>query len=113
KLRYKQIWSAYNRAQINEKSKFLELLSALCANIDEPIQTIGRTRLPMADMLFATTFKIYEAVSSRRFMSDLKDAYARRYISKLPCFNLVNIYLEKPELTPYLQWLITQSALPL
>ncbi len=113
KLRYKQVWKAYNKAQINEKTKFLELLHALCSNVDEPIQTMGRTRLPMSDMLFATVFKIYDSVSSRRFMSDLKDACARRYISRMPCYNSVNGYLEKDELTPYLQWLITQSSLPL
>ncbi len=113
KLRYKQVWKAYNSAQMNEKARFLELLHALCSNVDEPIQTRGRTRLPMSDMLFATVFKIYKSVSSRQFMTDLKDAYARRYISKFPCYNSVNGYLEKEELTPYLQWLIVQSALPL
>jgi transposase len=113
KLRYKQVWKAYNNAQRNEKARFLELLHALCSNVDEPIQTMGRTRLPMSDMLFATVFKVYESVSSRRFMTDLKEAYVRRYISKLPCYNSINGYLEKDELTPYLQWLITQSALPL
>jgi transposase len=59
------------------------------------------------------TYKIYAAVSSRRFMTDLKEAYVRRYISKMPCYNLINLYLDKEELTPYLQWLIVQSALPL
>jgi hypothetical protein len=113
KLRYKQVWKAYNSAQTNEKARFLELLHALCSNVDEPIQTMGRTRLPMSDMLFATVYKIYAAVSSRRFMTDLKDAYARRYISKMPCFNSVTHYLDMPELAAYLQWLITQSALPL
>ncbi len=113
KLRYKQVWKAYTSAQTNEKARFLELLHALCSNVDEPIQTMGRTRMPMSDMLFAVVFKVYESVSSRRFMTDLKDAYARRYISKLPCYNLINLYLDKEELTPYLQWLITQSALPL
>ena len=113
KLRYKQVWKAYNSAQTNEKARFLELLHALCSNVDEPIQTMGRTRLPMADMLFATTFKVFEAVSSRRFMTDLKDACARRYISRMPSFNSINNYLNMPELTPYLQYLITQSALPL
>jgi len=46
-------------------------------------------------------------------MTDLKDAYAKRLISKLPCYNAMITYLEKPEVTPYLQWLITQSSLPL
>ena len=113
KLRYKQVWSAYNMAQVNEKARFLVLLHELCSNIDEPIQTMGRTRLPMAVMLFAAVYKVYSSVSTRRFMSDLKEAYVRQYISKYPCYNAVITYFEKPEITPYLQWLIVQSALPL
>jgi transposase/predicted nucleic acid-binding Zn finger protein len=113
KLRYKQIWSAYNTAQVNEKARFLVLLYELCSGIDEPIQTMGRTRLPMADMIFAAVYKIYSTVSSRRFMSDLKEAYYKRYVSKMPCYNSINTYLERPEMTPYLQWLIVQSSLPL
>lgn len=46
-------------------------------------------------------------------MTDLKEAYLRQYISKLPCYNMINLYLDKEEMTPYLQWLITKSALPL
>jgi transposase len=113
KIRYKQVWKAYNNAQTNEKTRFLALLFDLCSGIDDPIQTMGRTRLPMADMLFATAYKIYASVSSRRFMSDLKEAHLRGYMSKLPCYNSVNHYLEDEALTPYLQALITQSSLPL
>jgi transposase/predicted nucleic acid-binding Zn finger protein len=113
KIRCKQMWSAYNTAQVNEKAKFLVLLYELCSGIDEPIQNMGRTRLPMADMIFASVFMIYSTVSSRRFMSDLRDAYMKQYISKLPCYNSINGYIEKEELTPYLQWLIIQSSLPL
>jgi transposase len=107
------VWAAYNSAQINEKHRSLALLHELCTGIDEPIQIMGRTRHTMADMIFAVAFKVYAAVSSRRFMCDLKEAYLRGYISKLPSFNSISQYLEKPEITPYLQWLITQSSLPL
>lgn len=113
KLRYKQVWSAYNHAQVNEKAKFLVLLHELCSGVDEPIQSMGRTRHPMSDMLFAAVYKAYSTVSTRRFMSDLKDAYLKKYISKLPCYNSVIGYLEKPEFEPYLQSLITRSSLPL
>jgi transposase len=113
KIRYKQVWSAYNSAQTNEKARFLALLFELCSGIDEPIQSMGRTRLPMSDMLFATVYKVYAAVSSRRFMTDLKEAHLRGYLSKFPCFNSVSNYLEDEMLTAYLQALITQSALPL
>jgi SWIM zinc finger len=33
---YRQDWPAYNEAQINEKSKFLALLTDLCRGIPEP-----------------------------------------------------------------------------
>lgn len=110
---YTQNWPAYRLAQINEKAKLQQLLYELCSGIDEPIQTMGRARFLMADMIFSSAYKVYSQVSSRRFMSDLKEAWARRYISKLPCYNTVNNYVNMAELTPYLQWLIIQSSLPL
>jgi hypothetical protein len=72
KLRYKQVWSAYTTAQVNEKARFLVLLYELCQGIDEPIQIMGRTRLPLRDMIFSAVYKVYSTMSSRRFMSDLK-----------------------------------------
>ena len=113
KIRYKQVWSAYNSAQTNEKARFLILLRDLCAGIDEPIQTMGRTRIPMADMVFSAAFKVYSTVSSRRFMTDLKEQYVMQRISKLPCYNSINNYFAAEEMTPYLQALITRSSLPL
>jgi transposase len=110
---YTQNWPSYRLAQINEKAKLQQLLYELCSGIDEPIQTMGRSRIPMADMIFSAAYKVYSQLSSRRFMTDLREAHARRYISKLPCYNTVNNYIEMEELTPYLQWLIIQSSLPL
>ena len=34
-------------------------------------------------------------------------------MSTSPCYNSINNYMEREELTPYLKWLITQSSLPL
>jgi transposase len=113
KLRYKQEWPAYNSAQVNEKAMFLSLLYELCAGIDEPIQTMGRPRLTMADMIFSSTYKVYSTVSARRFMTDLKEAFVRRYIARVPCYNSIINYLEMEELTPYLKRLIVESSLPL
>ena len=109
KLRYKQMWPQYNAAQVNEKARFLSLLYELCAGIDEPIQTMGRPRLTMADMIFSSVFKVYSTVSSRRFMTDLKEAHIRNYIARLPHYNSIIGYLEKEELTPYLKRLITEQ----
>jgi transposase len=113
KKTYKQEWSSYNAAQVNEKSEFQKLLHELCKGIGEPSQKMGRPRLPFEDMIFAAAFKVYSTVSGRRFMSDLRDAHAKGYISKLPCYNSIFNYFENEALTPYLKMLIEESSLPL
>ena len=64
-------------------------------------------------MLFASAYKVYVGFSSRRFTSDLHDAYADGLIDSKPHFNSVSNYLAKPELTEILKNLITTSSLPL
>ena len=113
KKTYRQEWPAYNAAQVNEKDQFQSLLRELCKGVGEPSQTSGRPRLPFEDMIFAVAFKVYSTVSQRRFMSDLRDAHAKGYISKVPHFNSISNYLENEVLTPYLKMLIEESSLPL
>jgi hypothetical protein len=113
KKTYKQEWTAYNAAQVNEKDQFQSLLRELCKGIGEPSQKMGRPRLPFDEMIFAACFKVYSTVSQRRFMSDLRDAHAKGYISKVPHFNSISNYLENEALTPYLEMLIEESSLPL
>jgi transposase len=113
KQKYTQEWSAYNKAQTNEKAHFIEFLHQLCSGIEEPIQANGRPRLPLADIIFAATYKTYSTVSGRRFASDLRDALAKGYISKLPSYNSMFDYFNMASLTPYLKQLITESAQPL
>jgi transposase len=108
-----QDWTSYRLAQVNEKSKFLELLYALCELIDEPPQKMGRPRTPLADRIFASTFKVYSTVSGRRFMTDLRDAKQRGLISTLPNFCSISRFLESEALTPILKQLIVESSLPL
>lgn len=110
---YRQNWPAYNASQVNEKSRFLELLFGLCSVIDEPPQFKGRPRIPLADRVFACAFKVYSTLSGRRFDSDLREAKQRGYLSSLPTYSAVYRYFESEELTPVLRRLITESALPL
>lgn len=110
---YKQDWPAYTQAQVYEKSKLLELLFALCEGIEEPPQHMGRPRISLADRIFATVFKVYECRSGRRFMSDLREAKQRGYVSRMAHFNSISRYIESEELTPYLKQLIVESSLPL
>ncbi len=67
----------------------------------------------MADIIFASTFKIYSTVSGRRFQSDLQEANRRGFLSRMPAYNSVFRYLESEALTPYLYELIRLSAAPL
>lgn len=110
---YKQEWPAYNKAQTQEKRLFLYLLRQLCQGVGEPAQTNGRPRLPLEDMIFAMAFKVYSTVSGRRFMTDLRDAQAKGYLSSLPSYNTIFRYFESEVLTDHLKMLIEESALPL
>jgi transposase len=113
RVTYSQDWAAYNAAQVEEKDTFLTLLADLCRTVPEPPQGRGRPRLPLSDMVFATTFKVFSRFSSRRFSSDLREAEARGLISRVPHFNSVSNYMASPGLTPVLHELISASSLPL
>lgn len=111
---YRQEWPAYNKAQTMEKAQFQYLLHQLCQGIGSPAQHgAGQRRLLLEDMIFAMAFKVYSTISCRRFMTDLREAHGKGYISKLPCYNSIFNYFEDEMLTPYLQMLIEESALPL
>jgi transposase len=112
---YTQNWPAYNAAQTHEKSELQALLYELCRNVPEPETRRGRGRpsLGLADIIFSSTYKIYSTVSGRRFSTDLRQAKARGYLSRLPHYNSVFRYLESEALTPYLYELISLSAAPL
>jgi hypothetical protein len=106
KRKYKQAWSQYHRAQVQEKAKFQLLLHELCKGIEDPIQDYGRPRTPLADMIFAAAFKIYSTVSSRRFCTDLREAQDKGYLSKVPSYNSIIDHFGYEALTPYLKQLI-------
>lgn len=113
KVTYPQNWPAYNAAQTQEKYLFQALLRDLCRCVPEPSYTFGRPRLSNADMVFCASLKVYTLFSSRRCISDLEEAFDKRYIRKVPHFNSISNYLESEELTPILKDLITRSSLPL
>jgi len=69
--------------------------------------------MPLEDMLFTMAFKVYSTVSGRRFMTDLKDAHGKGYLSELPSYNAMFDYFNSEMLTPHLLMLIEESSLPL
>jgi len=111
---YSQDWSKYDINQIQEKTKFMELLKDLCEEIPEPNQnTNGRPKTSYKDLVFASALKVYTQFSLRRFGSDLEIAKEKRYITHKACYASVGHFIQKEELTPILSRLITLSSLPL
>lgn len=111
---YSQSWHEYNLAQCEEKERFLQLLGDLCATLPVPAERkVGRPAIPVPVQAFAAVYKVYSRLSSRRFMSDMRDAHAKGLVSWPLHFNSVCNAIHSPELTPILKHLITVSALPL
>jgi len=113
RISYGQAWKAYNAAQTSEVRRFDELLSALVEGIDESEQHMGRPRLPLREAVFCSVQKVYSQLSSRRARSLFVNAKERAQITKAPSYNMVNLALNRPELTPILHELIVLSAMPL
>ncbi len=112
-VRVSQPWAAYNAAQVHEGELFRLLLRELCDAVEQPPQTMGRPRMPLADMLYGMGLKVYSTQSTRRAMSDIRDAVAAGRMESEPSFNTPIRYFERPDVTPVLRDLIVASALPL
>ena len=110
---YPQDWPAYNAAQTAEKDTFVSLLSDLCAGVAQPDYSFGRPSLPLADMAYAATMKVYTGFSARRFNCDVQEAHRQGFTNTAPSFTSVNRYIADPGLTPILTYLIERSAAPL
>ncbi len=113
KVTYPQDWAAYTKAQTSEIVFFDKLLADLCGGIAEPIQTFGRPKVSMKEGVYCCIEKVYSQLSSRRASSLFGKAQDRGDIGKAPCYNMVNIMLNKEDLTPVLNRLLAVSALPL
>lgn len=113
KITYSQNWKAYNGAQCNEKRLFMKLLADLCSGIEQPEQTGGRPRLPLADVVLSHIYKCYIGRSARRFTSDLTEAADKGIIDSPMSYNSILRYGKDADLTPILAALVEQSSLPL
>jgi len=115
KITYTQDWSAYNKAQTSEISLFDKLLGDLVKIVPEPPRRegAGRPRLSLQEAIFCAVEKVYSQLSSRRACSLYGKAKERGDIGKSPCYNVVNILLNREDITPILHELLSVSALPL
>ncbi len=109
-----QDWSAYSKAQMQEKLMLMDLVSELndLIKINES-KTVGRNKFNLKDIVFCLTLKSYTKLSSRRLASDLELAKHKGFISSVPHFTTLMNYLDDKRLTPLFFELIRLSALPL
>jgi len=116
RVSYPQNWAAYNTAQTNEKDLFMKLLSDLCVNVENkeiPVGRAGRHGLQRKDMVFVSALKVYTTFSLRRFMTDMRNALEKGYLTRICSYSSVSNYMRDEELTSILQKLIYLSAMPL
>ncbi len=113
KVIHTQSWPAYNLAQTHEHERFLPLLRELCDGIEQPVQTMGRPRLPLSDVVFALGVRTYSTLSGRRATSLVREAATQGLMEAAPSYNTAFRYLESAELTDVLKRLIEESAKPL
>ena len=106
-------WSAYHRAQCDEKHRVQLLLRGLCDGIAQPEQTNGRPRLRLADVVYGATMKVYGTMSGRRSTTDIRACEEKGLMTKAPSYNSVFRYLERADLAPLLKALVLESAAPL
>jgi transposase len=113
RVTYSQDWPKYNAAQCAEKELFCHLLRDLCDALPQPERANGRPPVPVADAVFSACFKVYSGISSRRFMTDMRDAAAKGHTARAYHFNTVLKVIENEDITPMLHSLIAASAAPL
>ena len=115
-ITYSQAWAAYDKGQTEEIRLFEILLRDLVIGVQEPDRDprrAGRPPLPLADQLFCSVQKVYSQLSCRRARGLFGFAVERGHLRKAPHYTLSSEALNRPELTPILEDLITRSALPL
>lgn len=110
---YPRVWSAYNAAQCNEKTRVAELLRDLRSGIKQPPHSMGLSWLFLSDAVFSAVMKVYSTVSGRRAMCNLSDFQSNGLISKAPHYNSVFLHLRNRALTPILKSIVEESAEPL
>lgn len=106
-------WAAYNRAQCEEERTAKVLLRSLCDGIEEPVQKMGRPRMPLRDVTFAAAMKVFGTMSGRRSTTDIKACEAAGLVDRAPAYNTVFKRMEDASLAPLFKRLVDESARPL
>ncbi len=112
---YPQTWSAYTQGQLSEFRLFHTLLFDLVGGVQDPRPplTLGRPRLPFRDVLFCAVQKVYAQRSLRRAYGLFELAAGIHQIRHAPSFVLPAQLLRREDVTPILEDMVAQAALPL
>ena len=114
RVTYRQDWPRYNRAQCAEKATVQALLRGLCEGIVQPpYRGRGRPPLPLADVVYGCTMKVYTGMSGRRATTDIRECEARGHVDRAPSYNSLFAAMARPDLTPLLSSMVEASAAPL
>ncbi len=109
-----QDWPAYNGAQTNEKLWFKRLAADLLQVVgEEKKSSRGPKGHGIRTRLFSLLLQTYMEKSSRRIVSELKEAKRQGLIEKAPHFNTILSFYDDPDLPELLNQLISITALPL
>lgn len=115
KRTYPQNWPVYYKACRTEKLMLFRILKDAVdfLNIPPPKPTNGRPPVDIADILKSLCIKTYAGLSSWRSESELKIAQAMGVIENVYKRTALNKYLNKPELTKWLDKLYKTIAAPI
>ncbi|HEY4238796.1 MAG TPA: transposase [Kofleriaceae bacterium] len=114
RVTYRQAWSSYNAAQKHEKAHAMLLLRGLCDGIVQPpYKGNGRPPLTLADVVYASTMRVYGGMSGRRSDTDLRTCADDGLVTKAPGCSTIFRYLDDARLAPLLKALVHEAASPL
>ena len=105
-------WSAYTRGQELERHRFGAILSDLCDTIPERDQTMGRPAWPWDKVVRYICRKIFLTTAWRRSVAASQLSYIEGMNRRDPSWSTLARYMQNPELTGVLTFLIEESAAP-
>jgi transposase len=113
RLTCSQDWVAYHAAKDEEPDVMPVLLHSLCARVPEPKQGMGRPRIPARDAIYCSAMKVWAKDAHYDTGKMLREGAALGHIQRVPSLASRIRAMERADLTPILQDLVTVSAMPL
>lgn len=113
---YAQDWPAYDKGQAEEMHLLEAFLRELTSEVREIPQVpghVGRPRFPLPDAVYCAILKVYSCRSGRRARGFYQVVAERGLLSRVPSFMVASRVLNRADVTPMLERLVSLSASPL